>query len=98
MAIGKSAMAWRALPLTGIRVQIREDRFRVGDVAVWLPGARVGRGIPEKPPFLEVEFLSPADRTPRVVSRIADCLSVAEQNALICLHSNRRTRFHGSPP
>jgi len=74
----------RGLPLRlrvipEIRVQITENRFRVADVAAWLQGAPVGRGIPSTPPFLAIEILSPSDRTTRVVPRIADYLQVGVQ-------------------
>jgi Uma2 family endonuclease len=57
-------MALRALPLglriiPEIRVQITDERFRVADVAAWLPGTPIGRGIPASPPFLAIEILSP---------------------------------------
>jgi Uma2 family endonuclease len=64
-----------------IRVQINMERYRVADLAVWLPGTFVGREIPPHPPFLAVEILSPEDRITRVIPRINDYLSKGVQYA-----------------
>jgi Uma2 family endonuclease len=57
-----------------IRIQVSPTRFRVADVAVWLPGD-IGRRIPTVPPFLVVEVLSAEDRLVRLQPKIQDYLS-----------------------
>lgn len=59
--------------LPEIRIQIDDHRFRVADVAVWSKKLR-GPGVPNRPPFLAIEILSPEDRMIRVLPRIADYL------------------------
>jgi Uma2 family endonuclease len=60
--------------LPAIRIQVSSTRFRVADVAVWLPGD-IGRRIPTVPPFLVVEVLSAEDRLVRLQPKIQDYLS-----------------------
>jgi Uma2 family endonuclease len=57
-----------------IRVQTCPTRFRVADVAAWLPGPPLGRRVPPRPPFLAVEVLSPEDRITRVQPIILEYL------------------------
>ena len=66
------SLGLRVLP--EIRIQVAATRFRVADVALWLPGP-IGRGIPTVPPFLVVEILSPEDRLVRLQPKIQDYLS-----------------------
>jgi Uma2 family endonuclease len=56
-----------------IRIQVSPTRFRVADVAVWLPGD-IGSRIPTVPPFLVIEVLSAEDRLVRLQPKIQDYL------------------------
>jgi Uma2 family endonuclease len=60
--------------LPEIRIQVAATRFRVADVAAWLPGP-IGSRIPTVPPFLVAEVLSPEDRLVRLRPKIQDYLA-----------------------
>lgn len=57
--------------LPEIRIQIDESRFRVADIAVWRHKLQ-GLGVPNTPPAVAVEILSPEDRLLRMLPRISD--------------------------
>jgi hypothetical protein len=61
--------------LMSIRLRIREDRYRVADVAVWPSGTRLGPNVPTVQPFLAVEVFGSEDRLPAMVARAQDYLS-----------------------
>jgi Uma2 family endonuclease len=56
------------------RVQVRETRFRVPDVCVYI-GAEPDEEVFRTPPFLVVEILSKDDRASALQEKIADYLS-----------------------
>jgi Uma2 family endonuclease len=58
-----------------IRIQVRPQRFRVADLAVWR-NDNIGTGIPTVPPFLAVEILSPEDRMVRMLPKIQEYLLI----------------------
>jgi Uma2 family endonuclease len=61
-----------------IRIRTTPSRYRVPDIAVWLPGD-IGTRIPTQPPFLIIEILSPDDRMVRVQPKIAEYLAAGVQ-------------------
>ncbi len=58
-----------------IRIRINTSRYRIPDVAVWLPGD-VGGRVPTVPPFLAIEVLSPDDRMTRMKGKIDEYFSI----------------------
>jgi Uma2 family endonuclease len=60
---------------TELRTNISASRYRVADVSVWPRHQRPGLGIPQHPPMLTIEILSPEDRLTRVLPRIQDFLA-----------------------
>jgi len=61
-----------------IRVPIAARRFRVADLAVWRAGD-IGDRIPNVPPFLVIEILSPEDRITRMQPKIQEYLSIGAE-------------------
>jgi Uma2 family endonuclease len=60
---------------TEIRIQISPQRYRAADLAVWR-NDDIGTGIPEVPPFLAIEILSPSDRMVRMLPKVQEYLSI----------------------
>jgi Uma2 family endonuclease len=61
-----------------IRIRIREQRYRVADIAVWRAGD-IGKRIPTVPPFLAIEILSREDRMVRMLPKIQEYLSIGTE-------------------
>jgi Uma2 family endonuclease len=72
----ESTLGIQVLP--EIRVPIAARRFRVADLAVWRSG-NIGDRIPNVPPFLVIEILSPEDRSTRVQPKIQEYLSIGTE-------------------
>ncbi len=64
--------------ITEIRVPITARRFRVADLAVWRAG-NIGNRIPNVPPFLVTEILSPEDRITRMQPKIQEYLGIGTE-------------------
>lgn len=64
--------------LLAIRIQITARRFRVADLAVWRAG-NIGDRIPNVPPFLVIEILSPEDRITRMQSKTQEYLAIGAE-------------------
>lgn len=67
----------RRLPIrvaTELRMRVRPTRFRIPDIMVMLKTQRVER-VPDTPPFLCIEILSPEDRMFRILERIHEYLA-----------------------
>ena len=72
--IGRS-QEWQVESLPDVRVQVRQDRFRVPDVCVCAASSSDTR-IVTTPPLVVVEVLSPEDRIVNYHERIADYLEM----------------------
>ena len=61
-----------------IRIRIREQRYRVADIAVWRAG-NIGERIPTVAPFLAIEILSAEDRMVRMLPKVQEYLSIGTE-------------------
>jgi len=62
---------WRIRVATEVRLQVKEDRFRVTDICVHMADAPIEQ-IVRHPPLLCIEVLSPDDRITDIRDRIND--------------------------
>ena len=58
-----------------VRIRINPRRYRIPDISVWRDKNVVGP-IPNVPPFLAIEILSPDDRMTRMVPKIQEYLAI----------------------
>ncbi len=58
-----------------VRIRINPRRYRIPDISVWRDD-NIGTRIPNVPPFLAIEILSPEDRMVRMLPKIQDYLSI----------------------
>lgn len=63
--------AWGLRAATELRIQVSPGRYRIPDVCV-IASSKPFVGIPDEPPVVCVEVLSPEDRLQRVVRRVQD--------------------------
>jgi len=66
---------WRLDVIPELRVQVREDRFRVPDICILAANAPREQ-IVRTPPILCIEILSPADTIHRMRERVRDFLDM----------------------
>ena len=78
------------------RVQIKQTRFRVPDIAVLLAGSAPAGPIVEEPPFLCIEILSRNDRMAEMQERIDDYLSFGVRYVWL-IHPRTRRAFVYTP-
>jgi Uma2 family endonuclease len=80
---------WRIRVVTGCRVQVKKDRFRIPDVSVLRAGSSIEQII-ETPPFLCIEVLSPEDRMAEMQGRIDDYLAMGVEHVWLIDPRTRR--------
>ncbi len=73
--IGMHQRSWSVKVQTELRVQVRQDRFRVPDICV-LSSDAPREQIVRTPPILCIEILSPADTIHRMRERVRDFLEM----------------------
>jgi Uma2 family endonuclease len=78
-----------------MRLQVRNDRFRVTDFAVYL-GQEPHQEVPSYPPFLAVEVLSPDDRMVYIVERLKEYRDFGVINVWVVDPWTRRFYSYGS--
>lgn len=62
-----------------VRIRINPRRYRIPDISVWRDD-KIGSGIPDVPPFLAIEVLSPEDRMVRMLPKIQEYLSIGVEH------------------
>jgi Uma2 family endonuclease len=58
-----------------VRIRVNPRRYRIPDISVWRDD-NIGARIPEVPPFLAIEVLSPEDRMVRMLPKIQEYLAI----------------------
>jgi Uma2 family endonuclease len=71
------------------RIQVRENRFRLSDVCVYL-GAEPDEEVFTSPPFPVIEILSPDDKHGELVEKIGDYLKFGVQFVWVIDPDSRR--------
>ena len=79
---------WNLEVIPELRVQVREDRFRVPDVCV-LAADAPREQIVKTPPLLCIEILSPADTIHKMRERIRDFLEMGVREVWLVDPSSR---------
>lgn len=74
----KQVSAGRLRVVPEIRIQIDPRRFRVADIGVWRTGD-IGKRIPNTPPLIVIEVLSPEDRMVRMLPKIQEYLAIGAE-------------------
>ena len=99
------ASEWSLKAKPELRVQVREDRFRVPDLCI-LSATAPREQIVRTPPVLCIEILSPADTVQRMRERIRDFLEMgvrevwlvdpASRTVLLCAGSTMTEQKEGA--
>jgi Uma2 family endonuclease len=66
--------------MTGLRTRVSASRVRLPDVTVAHDDAAMKERVPETPSLIAIEVLSPEDRIPRVLVRLADFWKMGIRN------------------
>jgi Uma2 family endonuclease len=63
---------WNIRAIAELRTQVSANRVRLPDITVAYNDAAMKEQVRETPPLIAIEILSPSDRIPRVLVRLAD--------------------------
>ena len=83
---------WKVRVMTELRTRVSASRVRLPDVAVALDDEEMKRKIRETPLLIAIEVLSPEDRLPRVLIRLADFWKMGIRNIWV-LDPEEKTAF-----
>ena len=71
---------WKIRVMTELRTRVSSSRVRLPDVAVAYDDAAMAERVRETPPLIAIEVLSPDDRLPRMLVRLADFWKMGIRN------------------
>jgi Uma2 family endonuclease len=77
---GSRRRDWNIRVMTELRTRVSDDRVRLPDVTVAYDDVAMKDKIREKPALIAIEVLSPDDRLPRVLTRLADYSKMGVRN------------------